>query len=283
MSPPVTATRSRIAVMGSTGRLGGQVVRALAGSAEHEVVALARTPAYDGGGKVQSVHADYDDPDSLRTALVGVDTLVFVSSDGEAARMMTHHRNVVEAIVASDVAHVVYLSGLDVDLSSPFCYAYTNGTTEELLARTGCGLSVVRASIFTEFFAGLVARARPSGELRLPAGDAQVSLVSREDVARCLAALATTPTGRSHDVTGPVALGMAEVAEVAERAWGTPVSYVDVPPTTFGAELAASGEDPWWTYAYASLFASIRQRRWEAVSEEVRALTGRAPSAPSPW
>ena len=43
-------------------------------------------------------------------------------------------------------------------------------------------------------------------------------------------------------------------------------------------ELSAAGEDPWWTYAFATMFASIRQQRWAAVSDDVAALTGRAPA-----
>lgn len=259
----------RIAVTGASGNVGGQVVSLLAEAGGHEVVALSR------GGPVR---ADYDDPESLRTALTGIDTLVLVTSDGEAARVVTHHAHLVSAVEHTGVGHVVALSGLDTDLASPFCYAYTNGVLEAELSRTGCAVSVVRASLFAEFFAGFLAAARDTGELRLPAGDACVSLVSREDVARCLATLARAePTGRAHDVTGPAALSMRDVAAIAGRAWAFPISYADVDEPTFVAETARGGESPWWTYAYASMFASLRQGRWAAVSDEVRALTGRDP------
>lgn len=259
----------RIAVTGASGNVGGQVVSLLVEAGGHEVVALSRRGP---------VRADYDDPASLRAALSGIDTLVLVTSDGEAARVVRHHAHLVSAVEETGVAHVVALSGLDTDLASPFCYAYTNGVLEAGLARTGCAVSVVRASLFSEFFAGFLAAARGTGELRLPAGDARVSLVSRGDVARCLATLARAePTGRAHDVTGPAALSMRDVAAVAERAWALPISYTDVDEPTFVAETARSGESPWWTYAYASMFASLRQGRWAAVSDEVRALTGRDP------
>jgi NAD(P)H dehydrogenase (quinone) len=39
------------------------------------------------------------------------------------------------------------------------------------------------------FFLGFLARSRTSGQLRLPAADGRISLVSRADVARCLAPL----------------------------------------------------------------------------------------------
>jgi NAD(P)H dehydrogenase (quinone) len=40
-----------------------------------------------------------------------------------------------------------------------------------------------------------------------------------------------------------------------------------------------AGEDPWWTYAYSTMFASVREDRWSTVSGEVLRLTGRVPSS----
>jgi NAD(P)H dehydrogenase (quinone) len=102
------------------------------------------------------------------TALRGADTLVFVSSDGPVAQVMVHHHNVIRAARASGVAHIVALSGLDADPCSPFCYAVSYGYTERLLAGSGCLVSIARASIYSEFFTGFLARARASGQVRLP-------------------------------------------------------------------------------------------------------------------
>jgi NAD(P)H dehydrogenase (quinone) len=70
----------RIAVTGGTGRIGGRVVELLTAAGGHEVVALS------------SRTAPYDNQSALRTTLDGVDTLVFVSSDGEAARVMRNRQ-----------------------------------------------------------------------------------------------------------------------------------------------------------------------------------------------
>jgi uncharacterized protein YbjT (DUF2867 family) len=188
----------RIAVTGSTGTVGSQVVSLLAASAGPEIVALARRPEAVAArlgeevwrsGRVSAVRGDYDDPGSLVAALA-------------------------------------------------------------------------------------------SGELRVPAGQGRVSLVSRSDVGRCLAALALLPpSGRAHDLTGPVSLSLDAVAEVLGGIAGRVVRYTDVPPPVLAEELARAGEDPWWTYAYSGMFASVRQDRWGGVSDEVLRLTGRAPAA----
>jgi hypothetical protein len=44
-----------------------------------------------------------------------------------------------------------------------------------------------------------------------------------------------------------------------------------------GAEMTTAGEDPWWMYAYPAMFASIREQRRAAVSDEVRRLTDARP------
>lgn len=256
---------------GAGGQLGGHVVELLAADEVHEVVAVfRREPASAPRSRhVTAVAADYADPVALRAALRGVDTLVFVSSDGETAKVVLHHQNVVRAAADSGVAHIVALSGLDADLRSPFCYAVTYGHTEQLLYDSGCSISIARASIFTEFFMRWLTRARVSGEIRLPAADGRISLVSRTDVGRCLAALATAaPTGRHHDITGPGSLDLPTIAALAQHALGVPVEYVGLAPAEYCIEVAREGESPWWIYAsrrcsirYASSVGPWRRRR----------------------
>lgn len=268
----------RIAVTGANGTLGGHVVELLAARGEHEVVAIVRRPPSALPATVSSALADYSDLTSMRSALDGVNTLVLVSSDGEAVNVLHHHRNVVRAATEARVGHVVALSALDADIGSPFCYAVTYGHTERLLRESGCATSIVRASIFTEFFLQFLRAARACGEIRLPSEDARISMVAIPDVGRSLAALAVAaPTGRVHELTGPEALDMRDVAAVAAGVWQTPVRYSPATPAEFQRGLAADGFDAWWCYAFSSMFASVREHRWERVSDEVFRLTHRQP------
>src|SRR5690348_6058477 len=160
----------RIAVTGASGQIGSQVVRLLAGEQAHQVIALSRRvpPSGPWPAGVSGRAADYADPQALSTALRGADTLVFVSSDGPVAQVMVHHHNVIRAARASGVGHIVALSGLDADPCSPFCYAVSYGYTERLLAESGCLVSIARASIYSEFFTGFLARSRASPSTWLP-------------------------------------------------------------------------------------------------------------------
>jgi NAD(P)H dehydrogenase (quinone) len=80
-----------------------------------------------------------------------------------------------------------------------------------------------------------------------------------------------------HELTGPAALDMHDVAALAARNWQIPVRYIDIPPADFQRELAAADLDPWWCYAFSSMFASIRQHRWDRITGDIASLTGRSP------
>lgn len=227
----------RIALTGATGRLGRLVLPHLAAT---DVVQMSRS------------NADYADPQALRQAMRGADKLVFISSDGEAAKVLLHHQNVIAAAVDTGISHVIQLSGVDADVESPFCYAHTNGVTEAMLRESGLDFSICRAALFSEFFLSLV---RQTGA-RLPMADGAITLIPRADVAKGLATLALSPpTGTHQDLTGPQALTLKDLD-------GT-----DTTEAGFIAELAQKGEEPWWIYAYASMFESIRQQRWAKVAE----------------
>jgi NAD(P)H dehydrogenase (quinone) len=270
----------RIAVTGANGQLGGQVVRLLASQQGHDVLALVRRKVQDESqtSRISIALAEYDDPAALRTALRDVDTLVFISSDGDATMVLLHHQNVIAAAAHNGVSHIVALSSVDADINSPFCYAVVNGYTEKFLDDSGCRVSVARASIYSEFFLRWLTPARISGEIRLPAGDGRISLVSRTDVGRCLAALAVgPPTARYHDLTGPASLDLTAIAALVGDEFGRHVRYTEVTPAEHRAEMAAAGEEPWWMYAFSTMFESVRQGRWASVTDEVARLTGRRP------
>jgi hypothetical protein len=93
-------------------------------------------------------------------------------------------------------------------------------------------------------------------------------------VARCLAALALgEPTSRHHNVTGPDSLPVDAVAAMAGY------RYTEITPAEFAGMLLRRGEALWWTYAYTTMFESIRQGRWETMSDAVAELTGRPPAS----
>ncbi|MCT2594795.1 NAD(P)H-binding protein [Streptomyces sp. N2-109] len=267
------------AVTGASGHVGGAVVRGLVDAGHTDVLALVREPSrfVDPHQPAAVRRADYTSREEMAAALTGVGTLVFISSDGEAASALVHHINVLDAAVRAEVEHVVYLSILDLEPDSPFCFAPVHRETERMLRDRHLPHTVVRASVYGEFFTQWVVEAASSGSLALPMGDGRVSLVSRGDVARCLVECAIRRPGAVVKATGGHSFDLAELADITARFSPHLVKATNIEPTEFSSLLLRRGVAPWWVYAFTSMFESVREQRFEAVTGDVATLTGLAP------
>ncbi len=264
-----------VAVTGATGRLGSRVVHRLLGC-DRPVIALARRPAAIPPRRdLVARYADYDDPASLSAALAGVDTLVFISSDGVAASIGRHHEHVVAASIDASVRRVVYTSIIDDQPDSRFYYAPVHRATEAHLAASGLQHLIARTSIFADFFVDTwLAPALRDGALALSDGGAAMSLVTCDDVAAALAAAALGDRDGVIRLTGPAALTARQLAGIAGAAAGRPLAYIALDDAGYRRRLAADRAPAWLIEAYASMFTSVREGRFAAVSTDVATLTG---------
>jgi NAD(P)H dehydrogenase (quinone) len=245
------------------------------------VVALARRPhAVPAADRLTVRRADYEDPASLRHALTGVATLVFVSSDGVAESMRRHHEHVVVAASDAGVDHVVYTSIVDVSPDSDFYYAAVHRETEALLADSGLAHCLARTSIFADYFvATWLAPALDEGTLALPAGAGRMSLVSRDDVARALAVAAVSRCLGIIELTGPEALTADEISRLTEAATGRRLRYLPLGDAAYRRRLAVDQAPGWLIEAFASFFRSVREGGFAVVSPDVARLTGQPPQS----
>jgi NAD(P)H dehydrogenase (quinone) len=266
-----------IGVTGASGGVGSRVVRhLLARGVGQQVIALARRPdAVPDAAQLTSRRADYDDRSSLRDAFSGVGTLVFVSSDGVAESMRRHHENVVAAAIEAAVEHVVYTSIVDVSPDSRFYYAAVHRDTESMLAKSGLSYCLARTSIFADFFVSTwIASALDVGTLALPAGGGRMSLLSRDDAARALAVAAVSRREGIIELTGPAALTAGEISQITAAVTGRPLRYLPLDEGAYRQRLEGEQAPDWLTEAFTSMFASVRESRFDTISADVPMLTG---------
>jgi NAD(P)H dehydrogenase (quinone) len=266
-----------IAVTGTSGGVGSRVARSLLDiGCDQPVVALTRTPeAIPNLPGLTARRADYECPSSLRAALRAVDTLVFISSDGVAEAVRRHHANVLSAAIGASVGHVVYTSILDVSPHSGFYYAPVHRETETMLVDSGIGCSLARTSIFADYFVSAwLAPALADGTLAVPAGSGRMSLVSRDDTARALAALTLERMPVIVELTGPEALTAGDICQITRDATGGELRYLAVDESSYRDRMARNGAADWLFEAYSSMFASVRRGRFETVCTDGPGLTG---------
>lgn len=266
----------RVAVTGAAGAIGSRVVGALAGD-DVAVTALVRNAGRAHPSATVAV-VDYADPSSLDAALRGVDTLVFIGRDGRADRVLAHHRNVLGSARSAGVRRIVLLSSQDADADSPFCYAPVYADTERELRDSCAEPVVIRAGLYAEFLRRWVRDAARSGALALPT-KGSVAPIGRADVAHALAIAAVGTAPPLAAITGPAAFDLDALAALASRLGGRDVRATSITADEFRHRLIDTGTDPWWSYAFASMFASIDEGRFAGVTGDFTAITGRAPQS----
>lgn len=271
MTTPAITTPGRVAVTGAAGVIGSRVV-GLLGAEGVQVTALVRDVAW-AHPSARAAVADYSDPSSLDAAMHGIDTLVFIGSDGRADRVLAHHRNLLASARTARVRRIVLLSSQDADPDSPFCYAPVYADTERELGDSCAEPVILRAGLYAEFFGRWVWDAARSGELVLPTR-AAVAPIGRTDVARALAIAAVGPVAPLGTITGGQAFDLAALAALAARLGGRDVRASMVTAENFRHGLINSGTDPWWSYAFTSMFESIDEGRFAGVTSDFITITG---------
>lgn len=222
----------RVLTVGATGQFAGLVVPALV-SHGVEVRALVHDPAKAAqleDADVEVVVGDLRDPDSMKTALHGVDGM-FLIIPAFAADTVELGTGLVAAAQQAGVRRVVF-SGVYHPSLSLVNHASTR-PIEEALYRSELEFTVLQPAMFMQGLAGGWAAARERGVFALPyAKDAAMTFVDYRDVA----AGAATAFATDELVNGTFELaagGMVtrtELAGIMSRHAGRDVVAVDVDP-----------------------------------------------------
>ncbi|KRD05831.1 NmrA family transcriptional regulator [Mycobacterium sp. Root265] len=243
----------RIVVIGGTGLIGSQVVRELT---EHGHDAFAAAPSTG----VNTITGE-----GLAEVLAGADVVVDVSNspsfEDEPAMefFRTATTNLLAAEAAAGVGHHVALSVVGTEKLAPQSgYFRAKLAQESLIREADVPFTIVRATQFFEFVAGIADAATDAGTARL----APVSFqpMASADVAEAVAiAAAGDPVGGIADVAGPQRYRLDELIRTALTAHGDSRSVVADPGARYwGAELQ---DDTLVPGAGATLFG-IRFEDW---------------------
>ncbi|EWY40081.1 nucleoside-diphosphate sugar epimerase [Skermanella stibiiresistens SB22] len=272
-------------VTGAGGHLGRRVVEILLAGGQGKVIAGSRDPSKltalaELGAEIRKV--DFDDPD-LAGTFAGVDRLLIVSTDEIAVpgRRLAQHKAAVDAAVKAGVGHVVYTSMPNPEPGSPIPFAPDHFGTEQALAASGLGWTVLRDSWYAENLLLSLPHVLATGQWFTSAGDGRVAHVTRDDCARAAAAaLAAGERGNArYDVTGPEALTTTEIAAIASDVFGRPITVVQVTDEQLAEGMVASGVPAFLAPILVSFDTNTRVGRADLVGDGVKTLTGEDPTS----
>jgi len=241
-------TASRLFVTGATGQLGRLVVDALLQRVPASwIVAGVRDPASAAAKALASLGvelrvADYARPETLGSALAGIDRLLLISSN-EIGGRLAQHENVIAAAKAAGVSLLAYTSLLHAP-TSPFGIAEEHRLTEAALAASGVPFVVLRNGWYNENYAAAIPTALAHGTLLGSAGDGLIASAARADYAEAAAIVLTSEqdqAGRIYELAGDTAYTLSELAAEAARIAGKPLVYRNLAAPDYKAALIGAG------------------------------------------
>ena len=277
-----------ILISGATGTIGSEVLRLLAGRGVR-LRAMTRDPArlrLPGGDGVDAVRADFENPDSLRRALDGVDSVFLLTAPG--AWVPEHDLAMIHAVRSSGVRKVVKLSAIGSGEHG------TDGNTrpaewhdpgERALAASGLAWTALRPTAFASNALRWAAVIRAGGPVPNMTGTGTQGVVDPRDVAAVAveALLTDELDGAAHTLTGPELVSVPDqVAQLAEEL-GRPVDTVDLPPDAVRQQMLAAGVDPSVIDVAVRGYELVRAGGNALVTDDVERALGRPARAFRTW
>jgi uncharacterized protein YbjT (DUF2867 family) len=261
-----------ILITGASGTVGTEVVKALAEQGAPFRAAYRTRPQNLPPG-VEAVALDYDQPETLAPALRGVDTLFLLSTT------VAPELSVAKEARAAGVRRVVKLSVLNSG-EPGFTFGAWHRVAEDAIEQSGLLWTHLRPNGFMQNVINYMGQTvKGQGALYSSAAEAKVSTVDARDIGAVAARVLTEAghEGKSYDLTGPAALGYADVAAILTRVLGRPITYVPITDEEYKRGSVAAGIPEAYADALVNLNANYREGKFARLSPDVQALLGRAP------
>ncbi|WP_184548155.1 SDR family oxidoreductase [Mucilaginibacter sp. FT3.2] len=275
-----------ILITGATGGLGNATIESLLkkGFQPNEITALVRdeNKAADLKNKgVQIKIGNYNDYDSLKAALLGVDKLLLVSSN-EMVDRLVQHKNVIDAAIENGVKHIVY-TGIDIQNYATTAIPYVSQihkNTADYLQEVGIPYTILDNTLYADSI-GLF-----SGETFLetgvffPAGDGKLPWVPKAEMGEAAAVVLTTPghEDKNYAITANTAYSFGEIAEMVSEITGKEVKYLNPDADTYVEGLVNAGVPKEIASFLAGFGIAIGNGEFDTNRTDLEKLLGRKPT-----
>lgn len=277
------ANQPALLVTGASGNLGRRAVENLLETKSVKIIAGSRDPSRlsDFASKgVEIRKVDFDDP-SLADALNDVDRLLLISTDvlDTPGKRLEQHKAAIRAAKKAGVKHIVYTSMPKPEPGSPIPFAADHYGTEQALAESGIGWTILRNSWYQENLLHSLPQVIASGKWYSAAGEGKVAHISRDDAAYAAAmALLKEPNGnRRYDITGAELLNTREIATLVGEVTGKTIDVVNVGDEQLTQGMITAGMPSFLAPVFASFDTNTRAGNVAIASDAMYELTGRIP------
>jgi uncharacterized protein YbjT (DUF2867 family) len=224
------------------------------------------------GDELDLVTFDFQDIGSFGGALDGVEKVFLLPP--LILNQVELTNAFVDAAKRAGIRHVVKLSAIGPD-EPRFTVGKWHAANEQHIRESGLRFTFLRPNSFMQNF--ITYFPPRDGAIYLPWGNGTASFVDTRDVASVAAEVLTSDghEGKTYTLTGPAALGIADVARILAGAAGRDINYVDVPEAAARNGMLQAGIPKWQVDAIMELHAINKQNRWSDITSDVEKVTGK--------
>ncbi|KHT44370.1 quinone oxidoreductase [Alteromonas marina] len=235
-----------IAVTGANGQLGQKVIQTLLNTEKaNTIVALVRNPDNAHALKQLGVavrQADYNNPETLKSAFEGVEKLLLISGT-EFGKRFEQHKAVIDAAMAQNVSLIAYTSLLKAD-TSPLLLAQEHKQTEAYFKNVSAPFVFLRNGWYTENYTDNVDSVLQMGAVAGAAKQGVLSTASRQDYADAAVAVllsSQNQTGKIYELAGDTGFTLMEYASTLSEITGEDIGFLDMDESAYREALIKAG------------------------------------------
>jgi uncharacterized protein YbjT (DUF2867 family) len=268
-----------ILVTGATGTIGRTLLELLTERGV-PVRAMSRTPERIPAG-IEAVHGDYEDPDSLRKAVEGVDAVFLVSAPG--ATIPRYDLALLD--VAGDAGKVVKISAMKTGDAGFKATSAWHLPGEQAIQDSDREWTILRPSVFASNSLAWMPQIKAGEPISTYYGDGGAGVVDPRDIAAVAAeALLTSDHDKQiYTLTGSETLSIPDQAAQLGELLGKSLRVVDVPSDQMRAAMLAQGMDSDTADLAVEGYEVVRNGGAAFVTDDVATVLGRAPRTFKEW
>jgi (4-alkanoyl-5-oxo-2,5-dihydrofuran-3-yl)methyl phosphate reductase len=271
-----------ILVTGATGTVGREVVAQLL-AAGQPVRGMTRYPAkvkFD--PRVEVVQGDFADADSLAKAVNGTDRVFSLALGPQTG---AHERALAAAAKKEGVLQIVKLGAMGGDGETRNAIRRWHEEGEQAVRDSGIPWTVVRPGRFMSNALHWRESIQRQGKVFSNYGDGKLPSVHPRDIAAVAVRALTSEDyfGRALEVTGPVALSIAEEVAILSNALAKPIEFVSITDEAARKDMERANMPAYIIDGLLPFAEFVRSGKAARVFPTVEEVTGRPALSFAEW